>query len=132
MFVDDEPRVLAALARLFRRDPDLQVHVALDGLDALRKLEHHRMDLVVSDFCMPGMNGVELLCQVSRLYPGTRLAILSAYPEVQAMIRCFQGRSLPPFFSKPWDNDHLHRSLRRLIRLPAQAPDSQTLTRSAA
>jgi len=132
MFVDDEPAVLAVLARLFQRYSDLKVYVAAGALDALRKLQLNRMDLVVTDFLMPGMNGLELLDEVFRLYPWTRGAILSAYPEVRGMLRSRQGKPLPPFFSKPWDNKAFRRAIRRLLGLATQEEADETPSRAAA
>ena len=132
MFVDDDPHVLAALARLFRLDPDLLVFVAHDAFDALRKLEQNPMDLIVTDFRMPIMDGVDLLDEVAKLYPQTRGAILSAHAEVKTLLRSRQGKPLPPFFSKPWDNDSLHQSVRRLLRLPPIAPKQETPALAAA
>jgi DNA-binding NarL/FixJ family response regulator len=130
MFVDDEPQALAALVRVFRDDPDLNIFVALDGLDALRKLERNRIDLLVTDFRMPGMNGAELLDEVSRLYPRTKGAILSAYPELATGLRGLDGRQCRPFFYKPWDNKTFHQAIRRLLLLPPNTPLLKVLSGS--
>jgi len=117
MFVDDEPAVLAALAHQFQRYTDLKVYLELDGREVLRRLEQNPVDLVVADFQMPGMNGLELLDEVSRLYPDIRGAILSGHAEVRPMLRARQGKPLPPFFSKPWNNRALRRAIRSLLHL---------------
>jgi len=122
MFVDDEPTILTSLARLFRNDHDLQIFVALDALDALRKLELNQVDLVVTDFRMPGMNGAELLEEVSRRYPKIKGAILSAYPEVRAILRDRNGKQLRPFFYKPWNDESFRKAVRRLVRLAEEPP----------
>ena len=132
MFVDDEPAVLLALARLFRRYPDLLVFVAHDARDALRKLQMNPMDLVVADFRMPGMNGIELLDEISRLYPETRGAILSGYAEVRSLLRARQGKPMPPFFSKPWESKALRRSIRGLLRLATPEDAEAAPSRAAA
>jgi CheY-like chemotaxis protein len=122
LFVDDETQVLAALVRLFRKCPDLHIYVALDGLDALRKLALNQVDLVVTDFRMPGMNGAELLDEVSRRYPRIRGAILSAYPESAIGLQDSAGKQLRPFFYKPWVNSSFHVAIRRLLNLADDTP----------
>ena len=122
MFVDDEPQVLASLVRLFRDCQDLRVFVALDGLDALRKLALNQVDLVVTDFRMPGMNGAELLDEVARRYPRIKGAIVSAYPELATGVTTRELKQLRPFFYKPWDNKSLHLGIRRLLNLADDTP----------
>jgi CheY-like chemotaxis protein len=67
LLVDDEPEELAQLIAGLK-DAGYGVHVATDGHEALRRIDRHRPDLLLSDLVMPGMNGHELLEQV-RLNP---------------------------------------------------------------
>jgi len=122
LFVDDEPNVLASLVRLFRNCLDLRIFVALDALDALRKLALNQVDLVVTDFRMPGMNGAELLDEVARRYPKIRGAIVSGYPELATGVTTRELKQLRPFFYKPWDNKSLHKGIRRLLDLADDTP----------
>jgi serine/threonine-protein kinase len=62
LFVDDEARVLKTMRALFRRD--YTVHVANSGAEALRTIEAHDIDVVISDQRMPEMTGVEVLTEI--------------------------------------------------------------------
>lgn len=85
--VDDEQSVLHSIARCFLDTP-YELLTALSGAQALELLEQHGpVDLVISDFRMPGMNGVEFLQRVMAGWPETKRMILSAYTDP---ILCWQ------------------------------------------
>src|SRR5579862_6565656 len=77
--VDDEPSILAALRRSLRQDPyDVLTTDSAD--DAIRWVATREVSLVITDQRMPGMQGTELLAEVSRHSPSTARIILTAYP----------------------------------------------------
>ena len=77
LFVDDEPSVLEGLGRLLRRTPDLVIHTASSGTDALALLARQPIDVIISDKRMPGMDGEDLLDEVQRRHPAVRRFLLS-------------------------------------------------------
>jgi adenylate cyclase len=100
LLVDDEPQILAALKRLLlRRGYD--VSTAPNAEKALVLLETLVPDVVVSDFKMPGLNGAQLLAEVSKAVPTARQVLLSGYAEVAGAQ--FGGA----FLRKPWDDAEL-------------------------
>ncbi len=101
LIVDDEPGVLRALERLFRRNGH-EVRTAAHAADALVDLEEHVPDVVISDFQMSGMSGVELLRQVAARAPLARRVLLSGYAEVDGSIDAL-------FVRKPYDAKELLR-----------------------
>jgi len=78
--VDDEPAVGRALGRLLTAR-GVDVRVCTGGPQALALLEVAPADVVLSDFTMPGMNGIELLSEVRRRWPATRRVLVSALVE---------------------------------------------------
>lgn len=60
LLVDDEPLVLLALSRLLR-NRGFEVLTADDGIEALETLEREKIDIVLSDVCMPRMDGPRLI-----------------------------------------------------------------------
>lgn len=124
LLVDDEPNVLFALRRSLRREGYVTWQAA-NGEEALQVLEHHPIDVVVSDQRMPLMTGAELLSQVGERWPHTVRLMLSGYNEGQAQIdNLFQGAAWK-FMFKPWDDEVLRSNLRQAFELV----ETQALTR---
>lgn len=78
--VDDEPAVARSLRRLLATH-GFDVLTCDSGAAALALLTEASADAVVSDFHMPGMNGVELLAEVKRRWPRTRRVMVSALAD---------------------------------------------------
>ncbi len=109
LFVDDEPRITSALRATFRRD--FNVVVANSGAEALRILEKHQIDVLVSDERMPGMLGHELLSKVSRMYPQTMRILLTGFTDKRAIIDSINDGEIFRFVNKPWQNDEMRAIL---------------------
>ena len=114
LFVDDEPNVLMGLKRLLRPMRDAwDVYFAASGKEALEILQTVRMDAVVSDMRMPGMDGPELLTRVMQAYPNMIRFALSGYSD-QEMV----GRSIAPthqYLTKPCEANRLINSLEQAM-----------------
>lgn len=113
LVVDDEVEIGKALRRLLRAEFD--VEVATSGTEALERLAHTPVDLVLSDFRMPGMNGAELLMEVKRLYPATVRAMLSGYADFNSVLAAVNDGEIVRFIRKPWDDVELVGLLKRLL-----------------
>ncbi|MBN1936828.1 MAG: response regulator [Anaerolineae bacterium] len=84
LIVDDEKSVaFFTRENLVELGPEYDVHAALSGAEALNKMSSQPFDLVISDFRMPQMNGLELLYRVQRRWPQTRLILMTAYGNEQ-------------------------------------------------
>ncbi len=113
LVVDDDAIVLMnAVAML--EDMGHRVHEAASGQAALDVLRERRIDLLITDYAMPGLNGSDLIEAALALQPRLRTAMLSGYAELP------EGAELPvPRLAKPYDDS----DLRRLI---AAVMDEQT------
>jgi len=103
LVVDDEADMLWMLQRNLNKGmKDVEILAAESGEEALSILSDKKVNLVISDINMPGMNGLDLLLEISNRYPQTGVIIMTAYPsntyENQAML----GGSLR-FIEKPFD-----------------------------
>jgi HD-like signal output (HDOD) protein/CheY-like chemotaxis protein len=113
LFVDDDPLLLMALKRLFRRQQQWQVHFVESAQAALELLEHHPMDLLVTDMYMPGLTGDELLATVAEKYPAIARIVLSGHadPEKSARAAIYAHQCL----AKPCDFDTLTETISSLL-----------------
>jgi len=76
LIVDDEPLLLKALARTIRLAGH-HVHTAARQDSALELCEAHSFDVVILDFIMPGVNGLELLARIRKLQPNVKSIVVS-------------------------------------------------------
>ena len=108
--VDDDPGVSRAVARDLRRQYGdryriVRAESAPDGLDALRqmKLRGDVVAVILADYRMPELNGIEFLEQAMDIYPGARRVLLTAYADTGAAIDAINVVDLDHYLLKPWD-----------------------------
>ncbi len=119
LVVDDEKEGLNALRMTFERNKQFKckVSIANNAEEALGLLENHPFDLVLSDFKMPGMDGIELLTHVRQNYPGTIRMLITAYSDLRIAVKAINKAEINNYIEKPWSNQELvtivHASLKR-------------------
>src|SRR6516225_9876520 len=108
--VDDDPDVSRAVARDLRRRYGEQHRIVRAesgeaGLDALRqmKLRGDLVAVIMADYRMPELNGIEFLERAMDIYPGARRALLTAYADTGAAIDAINVVDLDYYLLKPWD-----------------------------
>lgn len=112
LLVDDEPNIVAALKRLFRRDGHI-ILTAYSGLEALEVLASNKVDVIISDQRMPGMTGVEFLRAAKVRYPDTIRIVLSGYTELQSVTDAINEGAVYRFLTKPWDDQQLREHIQK-------------------
>ncbi|HUR24455.1 MAG TPA: response regulator [Candidatus Thermoplasmatota archaeon] len=105
LVVDDEPDILFSIKLLLERSPKgLQVVTAASGVEGLDVLRSRDIDLIVSDFKMPGMDGIEFLLQAHQLKPDVPRVMFTAYADAElarravaeAFVQGFLAKTMPP------------------------------------
>ena len=100
LLVDDDAMVLAGLKRQLRNHFDIDT--ALSGEDALNQVQQNGpYAVIVSDFMMPGMNGIEFLSRVKKSNPDTVRMMLTGAADMPTAIRAVNEGSIFQFHPKP-------------------------------
>ncbi len=113
--VDDERNVLRALERVFL-DDDYEIFIADGGEEGLRMLEESwPFQVVISDYRMPVMNGVEFLKEVYARRPETVRIVLSGYADAGAIVAAINEGHIYKFIPKPWNDDELRVTIQNCL-----------------
>jgi DNA-binding NtrC family response regulator len=105
--VDDEEMVVTSLRTLLTMETPHQVLTHTSPKAALEVVRRTPIDLVLSDFLMPEMDGLTFLKEVRALSPTASLIILTGYADKESAIRAINEVGLFQYLEKPWENDDL-------------------------
>ena len=125
LVVDDETRMAAAIAEAL-------AHAGCDcitcgsGQQALALLSERHVDAVVTDWRMPGMDGLELLRRVQSMRPGTPVLLLTAYGDVPSAVTAMREGAYD-YLTKPFDNDELRARVARALELRSLRRENRAL-----
>ncbi len=106
LLVDDERNIQTAMRRALKPD-GYNIYCATSGADALKVLEKHKINVIISDQRMPEMTGSELFKKVSHRFPETIRIVLSGYADFSAVTDAINQGSISKFLTKPWDDSLL-------------------------
>lgn len=113
--VDDERIVTSAFKTLLMVEGYTNAHYFNNPEEALEFLKDNRPDLVISDFLMPQMNGLEFLKRVKELYPEVSKIILTGYADKENAINAINEVGIYKYLEKPWNNEDLLINIRNGI-----------------
>lgn len=125
LIVDDEPRVLDALEAILAAE--FRILRAEGGEQALRLLPGADVAVIVTDYRMPGMTGVELLRRSQDAAPDAVRIVLTAYTDVDSLMEAINTGRIYHFVPKPWDPNELLLIVRRASERYALGQDNARL-----
>ena len=106
LFVDDDPKILAAFQRQLRKKVVIEtVESGAEGLEVLRR--DGPFSLVVTDYCMPSMNGIEFLGRAREIAPETVRIMLTGSADLGAAIQAVNQGNIFRFLTKPCSPENL-------------------------
>ena len=115
LFVDDDALILNALKRSLSRE-GFEIHTTLEPNDAVKLIVEHGIDVIVSDYMMPQLTGIELLSLVRALQPRVTRIMLTGQADRAATIRAINEGAVSRYIEKPWDDASLKRILHEIER----------------
>jgi two-component system probable response regulator PhcQ len=139
LIVDDDDSILKALRRLLSLTPcrvgEAHIKLTVDCFsspqEALEKARHTAYDLVLSDYRMPVMNGVQFLKALREIQPETARLILSGYADLNGLIGAINEAGISRFISKPWNDYELLSTLGQVLSLRELTLENQRLADQA-
>lgn len=102
LLVDDEMDILESLKQLFEVSlKGVLVMTAESGPVGVKILKSQPIDLIITDFKMPGMNGLEFLAEARKIAPKTPRILVTAFPDLELAIKAVNDAKIENFFTKP-------------------------------
>lgn len=116
LIVDDDDLIIRSLHGLFALETEYEIYGFNKPEEALREVERRPLDLIISDFLMPRMNGVEFLKRVRELQPEATRILLTGFADKENAIRAINEVGLYQYLEKPWNNEDLLLLIRNALQ----------------
>ncbi len=115
LYVDDDKLLTSTFSTLMKVEGFNDVVVFNNPIEAIDYLKKESPDLIISDFLMPEMNGLEFLREAKKLYPEISMILLTAYADKENAIKTINEIGVYKYIEKPWDNDDLIMNIKNGI-----------------
>jgi DNA-binding NtrC family response regulator len=125
LVVDDEPKLCDLLASALSQN-GITVFTAGNGLHALKVLEVEDIDLVISDWRMPGMDGPQLLAEIKNRFPQMPVIVMTAYSTVKNAVQSMRNGAFD-YIAKPFDIDELDITVNKALQFRDILKDNQRM-----
>jgi two-component system probable response regulator PhcQ len=135
LLLDDDPLILHALQRTLRQckfSDEHRIEIFTDATEALARALEIDVDLVISDYQMPAMNGIQFLNRFRQIQPNSVRMVLSSSTEFDTAVRAINEAEVFRFIPKPWQRQELQQvivlALARRDQNVALAREQTTMT----
>ena len=128
MIVDDEEYILKAMQRILRSCEDFKIECFLSPEEALRRCQIAVFDVILSDYRMPVMNGVDFLSAARILQPESARMILSAHVDAEAIMNAINQAGISRFLVKPWNSEELIEAVYEAARKRKELQENRILS----
>jgi DNA-binding NtrC family response regulator len=107
LIVDDDAMVTTALRGFLQLETSYRIMTCNAPQDALDIVRNERVDVVIADFMMPVMDGIQFLSRCREVRPFAARILLTGYADKQNAIRAINEAGLYYYLEKPWNNEQL-------------------------
>jgi DNA-binding NtrC family response regulator len=121
LLVDDEEMIISSIKSFLAIETDYRLLAYTSPLKALEDIgsKVKKVDLVVSDYLMPEMDGISFLTEVKKRFPLIPRILLTGYADKENAIKAINNVGLYQYIEKPWNNDDLRLIIRNGIEKTA-------------
>jgi response regulator RpfG family c-di-GMP phosphodiesterase len=118
LVVDDDEDILDAMHLILNNVNQFESHIetAKDAKSAMAEMEKDEYDVVLSDYKMPNMNGIDLLTWVKDNHPKTARILITGYPSIETVKDAINKANIDYFVEKPWDSNELKSSINVVLK----------------
>lgn len=118
LIVDDEKDVLESLRATLRLAKQFKsvISVAENGEAGMAELVKKNFDLVISDYKMPGMSGIDFLAKIKKSYPDTVRILITGYSDMNIAKEAINLAEVQYYLEKPWDNESLRSIISEVLK----------------
>ena len=125
LIAEDEEMTLALLRTVFGR-PDLLVHEARTGEEALQHIDQHPVDVILTDLKMPGADGLSVLAHARKVRPGAEVILMTGHASVETAVRAMKLGAFH-YITKPFDIDEVAQLVDRALELTSVRKENVSL-----
>jgi DNA-binding NtrC family response regulator len=115
MLVDDDSLITTTLKNFLFIEMDIEALTFNDPRAAASHLERERVELIISDFLMPELDGIQLLRAARSAQPEAPRILLTGYADKENAIKAINEVALFQYVEKPWDNHALKNTIRAAL-----------------
>ena len=125
LIAEDEEVTLALLRSVFGRS-DLMVYEARTGEEALRHIDQHPVDVVLTDLKMPGTDGLSVLAHSRKVRPGSEVILMTGHASIESAVRAMKLGAFH-YITKPFDIDEVAQPVGRALELTSVRRENASL-----
>ncbi len=107
LLVDDEEMVITSIRAYLSLETDYEILAHTQPEEALRRLDDGPIDVIVTDYLMPRVTGLQLLAEAKKKQPEAARVLLTGHSDKQSAIEAINDVGLYQYLEKPWDNAQL-------------------------
>ena len=127
LYVDDEESNLKGFKSIYFTE--YTIYTATSGQEALQILANHEVHIIITDQKMPGMTGVQFLCNTLSKYPEPIRIILTGYSDIEVLMRAINECGIFRYLTKPWNEAEMNLTINQALDTYSLRKENNELVR---